>query len=205
MSRLQTELLVQDISTFYRQVRAEHLRSLEKFDGVFSRCNVEMLFYAGGSPTVPYLVHVIGQLFAISMAYASIPFEATDKSSKFGWMLAYFLFFTQPSIDDVPTRVLLRVSVGTLRSAIHQATTCKDDVLAAILGQFYRAGALHIVPHVDNCIFSQEIFRRHESDGSILVRDERRSVASRDEILLPSDLAAELSAYESQMAQLGIA
>jgi hypothetical protein len=205
MSRLQSELLVRDIAKFYGQVRVEHLNSLERFDELFGRIKMEMLFYAGASPTVPYLHHVVGHLFSIALAYASIPFDTADKAPKFGWVLAYFLFFTQPAVDDVMSRVLLRVSLGTLNGALRQIVTSKDSVLSTVLGELHRVGALYVVPFVDHCIFSQAIFQQHESQGTLLVRDDKKKISLHDDsVALPKDLASELAEYEQQMRKIGL-
>jgi hypothetical protein len=207
MSRLQTRLLVQDTCRFYGQVRPEHLKSLEAFDSLYAAFQLERLFYAGASPTVPYLISIVGQLLSIAVSYASISFDAADKAPKFGWILAYFFFFTQPSADDCASRVLLRVPELALQRAVQQANN-GDPVLAVVLAQLSAAGALHIVPFVDHTISWQEIFRAHDAaDVPLLREDKRRNInTSRHPTAtsLPADLASALASYESEIAQLNL-
>lgn len=204
MSRLQTRLLAQDICRFYAQVRPEHLKSLEAFDSLYATFQLERLFYAGASPTVPYIVSIVGQLLSISVSYASLSWDAADKASKFGWILAYFFFFTQPAADDCVSRVLLRVPDLALERALQQAQG-GDHVLAVVLAQLSAAGAFHIVPFVDHTINWQEIFRVHDAADMPLLREEKRRNTAAQRLpvatVLPTDIASALASYESEIAQ----
>lgn len=162
MSRSQIRILLEDIVSFYGSLLDEHLSSIESFQEMWDRCKIEYLHYAGSSHLVPFLHHVEEQLLAISTAYMSLPIDLAPKPVRFGLLLGYFLFATQPGgIDSGPIHTLqLRISLDVMQRLL-TAVEQGDQLMGLVVSKLWEVKAICLEPAVDLKMYISEISRMH--------------------------------------------
>lgn len=109
------DVFMQDIIPLYKAF-VELLRigedvTIERFETLFDQHQLEYLHYCGSSTSEPFRVDVVTDILQLAAAYLCLPKESLlPHVPLFSLLLLYFLYGTQPLVDNVhlpPIRVRL--------------------------------------------------------------------------------------------------
>ncbi|CBH15772.1 hypothetical protein, conserved [Trypanosoma brucei gambiense DAL972] len=175
-------LIATDFVTLYQEALSRQLLTPaaltpDAFKDLFDRINVEYMHYAGAGATQPYFEDVVENLLQLAAAYITLPPDAAPNSRAFGVYLTFFLYATQPAIETSPVKV--QISLGTLQRYVDDIdSTARDnqgvitslgcrvsDGEKRLLLALHKAGALKVMPFIDDSLYVRTLIEVHEQAG----------------------------------------
>lgn len=179
------DVFMQDIIPLYKDF-VELLRigedvTIEKFETLFDRHQLEYLHYCGSSTSTPFLVDVETDILQLSAAYLSFPKEALlPHVPLFSLLLLYFLYGTQPLLDNLqlpPMRIKLSIDAYELifahppSSGIATEESPLPPLKEYLALSLYAHNAFSLQPCANHQLYVDAVIRAHQIYGAPIFMD----------------------------------
>lgn len=172
--------------------------TVEAFQKLFDKNQIEYLHYCGGTPSVPFQKKVEKDLFQLAAAYLYFPKEVLlPKVQLFSLLLIFFLYGTQPllgneSLPPLAIDISLDAFEGVFRAPPTLSSFSSSSPSSSIQEPYsleeHLAISLHVQhcfavqPSVDNRAYITAVVRAHEQHGVPIFNEEFKKTTCNSQI-----------------------